>query len=182
MRKYTTIIYLDETSNIIKIAKSIIFDELFSDLNKPPPNAQILRNLLWKYKFEPEKEELSPLDEACVSTSPFNMCEDVKIKVTCSNATFGLDIMNNEIRNRACMNDVCSNTSTSKHPNVSRFRKGAYVAGVNNAPVHTKLECMKAMQHAKTHNDVDTLHLKWHPIPSVSCNYVSETVPALCDY
>ena len=51
------VIYLDETNNDVKTVKSVMFDELFSDLNKPTPNAQTLRNVLWKSKFETEKRK-----------------------------------------------------------------------------------------------------------------------------
>ena len=78
--------------------------------------------------------------------------------------------MNDEIRNRACINDVYSNTSTSKHPKFSRLHKGAYVTA-----------CMKAMQYAKIYNDVETIHLKLHPIPSIAYDYASDTVPNLGD-
>ena len=68
-----------------------------------------------------------------------------------------------------------------QHPNFSRLHKGAYTTAVNNTPAHTKSEFMTAVQHAKTHDDVDTLHLKLHPIPSVSCDHASDAVPTLGD-
>lgn len=78
------IAYLDENNNTIKTAKSAIFDELFSDLNAPPPNAQMLRNILWNSKFEPEKEPILPPDEMRASASHFNIFHDLRIKVTCN--------------------------------------------------------------------------------------------------
>ena len=64
-------------------------------------------------KFEPEKEPMSPPDETCLSTSYFNIFHDMNVKVNCDSATFGLDTMNDEIKIRACTNDVCDNASAS---------------------------------------------------------------------
>ena len=147
----------------------------------PPPNAQILRNLLWKSKFEPEKELTSPPDEMHASTSPFNISHDINIKVICDSATFGLDIMNDEVRNRAYANDVYSDTSTSRHRNFKRKHIGAYVTAVNNTPACTKSECMIAIHHAKAIDDVDALHLRLHPMPYVALESNSDAVPTIGD-
>ena len=40
---------------------------------------------------------------------------------------------------------------------------------------------MKAMQHTKTHDEAETLHLKLHPIPSVAYYYALDAVPNLGD-
>ena len=45
---------------------------------------------------------------------------DANTKVNCDLAIFGLDAMNDEIKNRACMNDTCTNASASRHRNLKR--------------------------------------------------------------
>ena len=93
------------------------------------------------------------------------MSIDLFIKVKCDSATFGLDIMNNEVCNRVCIDNLCDNTSTSTHWNLKRKYVGAFISGINNASMCTKSDGMKAIHHAKIFHDADILHARLHPAP-----------------
>ena len=97
----------------IKRALSTVFDKLFSDRDDPPSNAKLSRNMLWKIKHIPEPTTNEPPDDIFIAAFPFNISDNVNVKVRCDMAVFGLDIMNDEIRNRSHARDMCPNSSAS---------------------------------------------------------------------
>ena len=89
--------------------------------------------------------------------------------------------MNDGIRNRACINNACSNTSASRYPHFKRKCKGACIVSVNNAPAYAKSQCMKALQQARLNDDVKILELLLHLVPHAHIDCSSVQVPTIGD-
>ena len=141
------IIYLDEATNQIKSSNDYDFDELFMDLDDPPPNAKILRAHFFGHE-PPTIEQPASTPEIMALDHPFLSLKKHTITRTCDHPTFGLCFLEDDLNRRAHVKEIFQQTSASALKFKQRDILGAYVVAINTTPVYTLQEVNRAISEA----------------------------------
>ena len=145
------IIWYDEETHKIKMATHARFDEGMNDMpqEKIPPNVQHLLRSEEGKRF-PDEDAETMAAEFHLFNSPFSHTLPKTLKVQCDDATYGLRIADDELRNRAFVQSVKDNSSARKMFSTMKAAnnaiKGAYIVSVDNQPVFTKADVLTALR------------------------------------
>jgi Reverse transcriptase (RNA-dependent DNA polymerase) len=127
-------VYIDEVTKEVKESSNLRFDELFSDVNSPPPNAVVLRSLSNGHPpTTPPDEIMLSEDQLTISFHPSLAPANVSLNLHCDHPTAGLLLVHDEFRDRAYISRL-SPKSSAAGAKISKF-VGAYILRVNGIAV-----------------------------------------------
>ncbi|KAI2490987.1 hypothetical protein MHU86_23589 [Fragilaria crotonensis] len=98
-RSLKVMYYFDLGSSTVKTATHARFDEGMNDLDEPPPNVKLLRNLADDGVVGPDRLDL-PAFNLEVSDDPFERLDELSPSITCEHPCLGFEIMECHIRRR----------------------------------------------------------------------------------
>ena len=151
-RSLKVMYYFDLGSSTVKTATHARFDEGMNDLDEPPPNVKLLRNLADDGVVDPDRLDL-PLLNLEVSDDPFDRLDEVSALISCEHPCLGFEIKECHIRKRGFVSGVIANTTASRIRNVRRKYMGAFVVSINDTPVFTAASILDALHAAATSED-----------------------------
>ena len=151
-RSLKVMYYFDLGSSTVKTATHARFDEGMNDLDEPPPNVKLLRNLADDGVVDPDRLDL-PLLNLEVSDDPFDRLDEVSAPISCEHPCLGFEITECHIRKRGFVSGVTANTTASRIRNVRRKYMGAFVVSINDTPVFTAASILDALHAAATSED-----------------------------
>ena len=146
-RSLKVMYYFDLGSSTIKTATHARFDEGMNDLDEPPPNVKLLRNLADDGNVAPDPLDLPPFNLE-VSDDPFDRLDELSPPITCEHPCLGFTIEECHIRKRGFVSGIIANTTASRIRNVRRKYIGAFVVSVNNVTVFTAASIIDALHTA----------------------------------
>ncbi|KAI2502403.1 hypothetical protein MHU86_12060 [Fragilaria crotonensis] len=120
-----------------------------NDLDEPPPNVKLLRNLADGGVVDPDRLDLPPFD-LDVSDDPFDRLDELSPPITCEHPSLGFEIKECHIRKRGFVSGIIPNTTASRIRNVRRKYIGAFVVSINDVAVFTAASILEALQAAAT--------------------------------
>ncbi|KAI2512029.1 hypothetical protein MHU86_2317 [Fragilaria crotonensis] len=116
-----------------------------NDLDEPPPNVKLLRNLADDGVVGPDRLDL-PAFNLEVSDDPFERLDELSPSITCEHPCLGFEIMECHIRRRGYVSGVVANTTASRIRNVRRKYIGAFVVSINDVAVFTAASILDALR------------------------------------
>ena len=153
--------YFDLGSSTVKTATHARFDEGMNDMDEPPPNVKLLRNLADDGVVDPDRLDL-PLLNLEVSDDPFERLDELSPPITCEHPCLGFEIMECHIRRRGYVSGVVANTTASRIRNVRRKYIGAFIVSINDVAVFTAASILDALRAAAT-SDEHTFKIVFAP-------------------
>ena len=117
--------YFDIGSSTVKTATHARFDEGMNDLDTPPPNVKLLRNLASDGVVDPDTINLSTAD-LDISDDPFERLDTLTQPLTCEHETLGFEVKECHIRRRGYVSAILPNTSASRIRNDSMEKHNMY--------------------------------------------------------
>ena len=145
------IYWYDPSTSRVKLSYHARFDEGMYDLPQShiPPHVQHLQRLL-------SNDEKIPVDHTAMAAIPFDTClspftqeRDVKVKVKCSNKSFGFGFENDDLLHRAFILELLPGSSAEtmcSSPRATRRKYlGAFVTAVGDTPVFSKRDVLLAL-------------------------------------
>ncbi|KAI2492890.1 hypothetical protein MHU86_21669 [Fragilaria crotonensis] len=117
--------YFDLGSSTVKTAPHARFGEGMNNLDDPPPNVKLLRNLADDSLVDPDCLDL-PLLNLEVSDDSFERLDELSSSITCEHPCLGFEIMECHIRRRGYVSGIVANTTASQIQNVRRKYIGAF--------------------------------------------------------
>ncbi|KAI2495456.1 source UniProtKB [Fragilaria crotonensis] len=144
-RSLKVMYYFDLGSSTVKTATHARFDEGMNDLDEPPPNVKLLRNLADDGVVGPDRLDL-PAFNLEVSDDPFERLDELSPSITCEHPCLGFEIMECHIRRRGYVSGVVANTTASRIRNVRRKYIGAFVVSINDVAVFTAASILDALR------------------------------------
>ncbi|KAI2496066.1 retrotransposon [Fragilaria crotonensis] len=144
-RSMKVLYYFDIGSSTVKTATHARFDEGMNDLDTPPPNVKLLRNLASDGVVEPDSINLSTAD-LDITDDPFERLDTLTQPITCEHETLGFDVKECHIRRRGYVSAILPNTSASRIRNVRRKYIGAFIVSINGTAVFTAESILTALQ------------------------------------
>ena len=160
-RSLKVMYYFDLGSSTVKTATHARFDEGMNDLDEPPPNVKLLRNLADDGVVDPDRLDL-PLLNLEVSDDPFERLDELSPPITCEHPCLGFEIMECHIRRRGYVSGVVANTTASRIRNVRRKYIGAFVVSINDVAVFTAASILDALRAAAA-SDEQTFKIVFAP-------------------
>ena len=161
------IVWYDEDTHRIKLAKHARFDEGMNDLpfSDTPPNVQHLMRSNNGAEFPAETAE-SSVEEFTFTNNPFSHTISRTLKAGGKDETFGMEIATDELSNRAFVSHIKPNSRASKlfsslkaTNNKIRY---AYIDSINGLSVFTRDDVLNALR--KLHKDnVDNFEIVFAP-------------------
>ncbi|KAI2490688.1 Reverse transcriptase (RNA-dependent DNA polymerase) [Fragilaria crotonensis] len=112
-RSLKVMYYFDLGSSTVKTATHARFDEGMNDLDEPPPNVKLLRNLADGGVVDPDRLDLPPFD-LDVSDDPFDRLDELSPPITCEHPSLGFEIKECHIRKRGFVSGIIPNTTASR--------------------------------------------------------------------
>jgi Reverse transcriptase (RNA-dependent DNA polymerase) len=140
------IFWYDETSNTVKIASHVRFDEGMSDMEDPPPNVKILRRAQDGYITTSDDCPIDDPVDISIDSSPFRELHTFTISTNCDHPTFGFEVGECHLRRRAFVSGIPTNTSASKVRNLRRKFVGSYIVQIGNTPIYDANDATDAFQ------------------------------------
>ena len=128
--------YFDLGSSAVKTATNARFDEGMNDLDEPPPNVKLFRNLAEDGIVVPDHRDF-PLLNLEVSNDPFERLDELSPPITCEHPYLGFEIKECNIWRRGYVSGVVANTTASRIRNVRSKYIGAFVVSINDVAVFT---------------------------------------------
>jgi hypothetical protein len=148
------ILWYDDESNKVKIAKHALFDEGMNDLSPEsiPPNVQLLERVRQGEKVPIDDEE-TEIPQFEFRINPFEEFISKNVIVQCNSPTLGMVIGNDAIYNRAYVSSIRDKSSVSKifstHRATNNRLGGSYIVSVNGNPTFTADDVNSALTLAK---------------------------------
>ncbi len=134
---------------------------MINDLDEPPPNVKLLRNLADDGVVVPDRLDL-PLFNLEVSDDPFEQLDEMSPPITCEHPCLGFKIKECHIWRRGYVSGVVANTTSSRIRNVRRTYIGAFVVSINDVAVFTAASILEAL-HAVAASDVQSFKVVFAP-------------------
>jgi Reverse transcriptase (RNA-dependent DNA polymerase) len=133
-RSTSICVYIDEVTKEVKETSNLRFDELFSDVLSPPPNAIVLRSLSNGQTPSPVPDEIvmTP-DQLALSFHPSLAPVNVNLPLACDHPTGGIILAHDETRDRAYISRLVPKSSAAK-AKLSKY-VGAYLLRANGCSV-----------------------------------------------
>ena len=147
----TNILWYDEGTGRVKIAKHARFDEGMNDLpfDSIPPNVQHLTRVRHGNPIEAESGE-SSVDEFVFSANPFSHTLSPKLVVKERDSSFGFIFATDKLYNRAYISDIKKKSDAERlfsTPQSTRNKiRGAYVVSIGGERVFTEADCIRVLQ------------------------------------
>jgi Reverse transcriptase (RNA-dependent DNA polymerase) len=162
-RSNSICIYVDEVTHEIKETSNLRFDELFTDVASPPPNAVVLRSLANGIHPSPVPDSIvMPPDSLSVSIHPSLAPVEKSLTIQCSHPTAGLVLAHDDSRDRAYISRLAPNSSAS----IGKLSKyvGAYFLRINGTAVQHIDDVKRVLADCKR-SACSQLHLVLDPEP-----------------
>ena len=132
-----------------------------NDLDEPPPNVKLLRNLADDGVVVPDRLDLSLLNLE-VSDNPFERLDELSPPITCEHPCLGFEIKECHIWRQRYVYGAVANTTASQIRNVRRKYIGAYVVSINDVAVFTAASILEAL-HAVAASDQQSSKVVFAP-------------------
>ena len=145
------IIWFDPESSRIKLAKHARFDEGMNDLpfNAIPPNVQHLMRSKQGETVPPEPRE-SSVDQFEFTANPFAHTLSKTLKVTRRDSSFGMELAEDVLSNRAYVQEIKEKSSASRlFSSIKATRnkiRGAYIVSIDGERVFSKEDALRALK------------------------------------
>jgi hypothetical protein len=149
------IVYLDESNGEIKEAFHAVFDEAFNDLEAPPPNAVLLRNVV---RASHDSLPVEDVSIAATDVLPcFNPCLSPAVHtltIKCSNKHLGFIVYHDDTRDRGFIHAIIPKSTAASLPSYKKCLIGSYFLRINDTPVqhiddiHAALSDAQSSKHA----------------------------------
>ncbi len=136
------ILWYDEETHRVKIAKHVRFDEGMNDLPHAeiPPNVIHLQRTQDGEPFPAEKFDAT-LPDLDFSPSPFKHLRSYNVEIRCDHPTYGLSLATDTLLQRVYVHNLIPQTSAShlhsSHKASCNKIRGAYITSINDVPVFT---------------------------------------------
>ena len=145
------IIWYDPETSRIKLAKHARFDEGMNDLpfDEIPPNVQHLMRSKQGDTIPPEPRA-SSVDKFEFTTNPFAHTLSRKLTVSGRDSTFGLDLEDDILYNRAYVHEIQDRSSASRLFSSTKATRnkirGAYIVSIDGERVFTKSDALRILK------------------------------------
>jgi Reverse transcriptase (RNA-dependent DNA polymerase) len=153
------VFWYDETSNTIKIASHVRFDEGMSDLEDPPPNVKILRRAQDGIITTLDDCPIDDPVDISIDSSPFRELQTFTVPTKCDHPTFGFEISECHLRRRAFVSGIHINTSASKVRHLRRKFVGSYIVQIDNTPIYDANDATDAFQALRNNAITNTFDI-----------------------
>ena len=154
------IVWFDEATQRIKIAKHARFDEGLNDLpiNEVPPNVQHLMRSEFGQPIPADPDE-SSMPQFNFFLNPFADTWSKSLPVVCQQQNYGLILENDSLMNRVFVKKINPRSSFHKaFPSKGNKLRGAFITHINNIPVFTQDDAVRVFLQLRK-DGVQHIHL-----------------------
>jgi hypothetical protein len=143
------ILWYDDNSHLVKMASHVRFDEGMSDLDTPPPNVKLLRQAQDSMITTVDDCLINDPVDLSIDSSPFRKLHTITVSATCEHPTFGIEIGECHLRQRAFISSIFPTTSAANIHGLRRKYIGSYIVQIGTSPIYDANDATDAFQNLR---------------------------------